>query len=214
MPVRLFNSRASFRHRCEVVGGVGHDPHVNVSTLLASAAISAVPAVAVAWWSGHQAGRRAARTAREDRCRDAADKIRNAIWTLHDLVWDVIIEADVDARRVARAMSTFEAHATRYEDLLPQGAGHFKRSAREAMTSIFGAPAVAGLHARAATQPVNDPDRYWADVSVSWLEHAAQRLHEWQDEPGRRRLKIEPFYSWRRAEDEVWRAAARTEGRL
>src|SRR5438270_676796 len=157
---QLFNSRASWRHLCEIVGAVRHDPHVDVSAILASAAISAVPAVAVAWWSGHHAGRRAARTAREDRRRDAADKIRNAIWTLHDLVWDVIIEADVDARRVARAMSTIEAHLTRYEDLLPQGADHLKRSAREAMASVFGAPAVAGLHAEAATQPINDPDRY------------------------------------------------------
>lgn len=137
---------------------------MNVSTILASAGISAVPAVAVALWSGHHAGRQAAKTAREDRRRGAADKIRNAVWTLHDLVWDVIIEADVDARRVARAMSTFEAHVARYEDLLPQGATHLRRSAREAITSVFGAPTVAGLHAGAATQPVNDIDRYWGDV--------------------------------------------------
>lgn len=187
---------------------------MNVHTLLASAAISSVPAVAVAWWSGHHAGRQAAKTAREDRRRDAADKIRNGVWMLHDLVWDVIIEADVDARRVARAMSSFEAHVARYEDLLPHGAAHLRRSAREAMTSVFGAPAVAGIHAGAEAQPLNVIDRHWADVSATWLEHAAQRLHEWQDEPGRRKLSIEPFYSWRRDEDDEWRAVARSAGRL
>jgi hypothetical protein len=125
-------------------------------------------------------------------------------------MWDAIIGEPIRSHRVAQVMRSFETLTTRYEDLLPAGAGHIRLSTRQALGCVFGAPAVAALHAQAGSAPVDVFDRYWADVSLTWLEHLAERLHEWEDQPGMRRLKVEPYESWRREGDESWRAEQRS----
>ena len=175
---------------------------MDVATIVATTGGSALVTILGGWWttSRSRAG------AREERRRRAAEQIRDAVWSLHDLVWDVLIGEVVRGHRVATAMRAFESLATRYEDLLPDGAGHLRMSTRQAVSHVFGAPAAAALHAQAARSPVGTVDGYWVDVSLTWLEHVAERLHEWEDRPTLRRLTITPYDSWRRDEDEAWHA--------
>lgn len=161
------------------------------------------------WISGGQASRRAFAAAAAERRRLAASALREALQELHDLLWDAYTGGPVDAGGVADAMTEFERLARRHEDLLPDGAQHLRRSAREAMSCALGAPAAAALHVAARHEPVDAADGYWADVSLTWLEHAARRLHEWEDRPQSRRLGLLPYYQWRRDEDDAARACVR-----
>lgn len=125
---------------------------------------------------------------------------------LHDVMWGRYIGESVEETVIAEAMIAFERLARRNEYLLPAGSGHLRRSAREAMTCVFGAPAVAALHCAACRQSADAFDGYWADISLTWFEHAVQQLHEWEDDPRRRRLPLAPYCSWRREDDDEHRA--------
>lgn len=50
---------------------------------------------------------------------------------------------------------------------------------------------------------------YSPDVSLTWLEHVARRLHEREDKPRSGSLGLVPYYPWGRDEDDVgarWQA--------
>jgi hypothetical protein len=169
-------------------------------TALATAS-SVIVGVLLGCFTGWQATRRTRRSAYASRRGDAAEALRDEVWSLRDMVWDASIGTPVDGRRVARTIRAFETRVTRYEDLLPRGSSHLRRSAREAISCAFGSPGGAALWAEAAELPADEANGHWVDVAVTWLEYVARRLHDWQDNPGVRELTIEPFYSWRRDED-------------
>lgn len=169
----------------------------------------AVPAAtgAVSWWiGGRGALRKASRAAATQRRGQAAASLRGAVQGLHDVLWDRCIGEPVDESAIAEAMTAFERLARRHEYLLPAGSVHLRLSVREAMTCVFGAPAVAALHCDARRRSADAFDGYWADVSLTWLEHAVGRLHDWEDDPRVKRLPLQPYYSWRRDEDDEYRA--------
>jgi len=177
-----------------------------MAKFVAAIAVPVFLAAITGWISGGQASRRAFATAAAERRRLAASALREAVQELHDLLWDAYIGGQVDAASVADAMTEFERLARRHEDLLPNGAQHLRRSAREAMSCALGAPAAAALHVGARHEPVDAAGGYWADVSLTWLEHASRRLHEWEDKPRSRSLGLVPYYRWRRDEDDTTRA--------
>jgi len=179
---------------------------MDITSAAITAAVSAVPGALLAGWAGRRAAIQARQVAREDRRRRAAESLRDTVWALRDLVWAAMIGSPVDSLRVATAAEHAEMTIKRFEDILPDGARHLRRSCREAMSNVFGGPGAAGLSADAAQMPTDTLETYWADVALTWLEHAAYKLHQWEDEPSARRLVVEPFYSWRRDEDASWRA--------
>lgn len=175
--------------------------------------ITAVPAGVAAVtgsFAGWQAGRRAAQAAARDRRRATAGALRAALNDLHDLVWNRLTGVGVTTEDVAAAMVSFEGLARRHEDLLPDDTGHLRRSTRQAMAHVFGGPAGAALHVDARTQPVDELEPYWADITSTWLQHAARRLHEWEDDPAMKRLGVVPYERWRRDEDDNHRGSQRT----
>ncbi len=185
---------------------------MDIMTTAITATISATPGALIAAWAGRHAVTQSRRLAREERRRRAAEALRDDVWQLRDLVWDAMIGVPVDGARVARVAARVETTIARFEDLLPDGARHLRRSCREALGNVFGGPGAAGLSAEAAQMPPDPVDRYWVDVALTWLEHAVTKLHEWEDEPSSRRVALEPFYSWRKDEDHEWRAEARARG--
>lgn len=69
------------------------------------------------------------------------------------------------------------------------------------MGNLFGGPALAAVDARAEQLPLEPLDRYWADIAVSWFDHAVATLHGWEDHPDRKGIGLVPFYNWRCDED-------------
>lgn len=183
---------------------------MDASGLLATSGVSvlvaAVTASITGWISGGQASRQALTAATLERRQHAAAALREAAQELHDLLWDAYTGVPVDASGIADAMRDFERLARRHEDLLPDDARHLRRSTREAMCCALGTPAVAALDARARYGSVTAAPSYWADVSLTWLEHVARRLHAWEDKPRSRRIDLVPYYQWRRDEDDAVRA--------
>lgn len=170
--------------------------------------ITVVPAGVAALtgsFAGWQAGRRSVRAAARDRRKATAGALRNGLHDLHDLVWNRLIGVEVTSDEVATAMVSFEGLCRRHEDLLPDDAGHLRRSTRQAMAHVFGGPASAALHDEAKAQPIDELESYWADITSTWLEHAARRLHAWEDSPALKRLGIAYYEHWRRDEDGEYR---------
>jgi hypothetical protein len=182
---------------------------MDITSTAVTAVISAIPGALIAGWTGGRAITHARRVAREDRRRRAAESLRDTIWELRDLVWGAMIGSPVDNLRVATASAHAETTIKRFEDILPDGARHLRRSCREAVCNVFGGPGAAGLSAHAAHMPTDQLEPYWADVALTWLEHAANKLHQWEDEPSAGRLVVHPFHLWRRDEDAAWRADSR-----
>lgn len=183
---------------------------MNLEALAAAIGLPIFLAAITGWISGGLASRRALAAAASDRRRRATSAMREAIQELHDLLWNAYIGEPADARDVADLMARFEGLVRRHEPLLPDGAGHLRQSAREAMACALGAPAAAALHIHARETPVEELDGYWADVSLTWLEHAVRQLHEWEDKPHSRRLALTPYFRWRRDEDDEARGRAQT----
>ena len=75
------------------------------------------------------------------------------------------------------------------------------------MSCALGAPAAAALYVDARRKPVDQLQGYWADVSLTWLEHAVRKLHRWEDTPRSRQLELVPYFRWRRDEDDAARAS-------
>lgn len=48
-------------------------------------------------------------------------------------------------------------------------------------------------------------DRYWWDVSVTYVDYVVDTLQRWQENPRRRRVQLEHFDEWRRDEDAYYR---------
>ncbi len=181
---------------------------MDVAGIVAAIGVPVTLAAITGWISGGQASRRALAAAAADRRRRAASALRDGLQELHDVLWDAYIGGRVDASHLAGLMAEFERVVRRHEDLLPDGGRHLRRSAREAMSCALGAPAVAALHVDARQEPVDALNGYWADVSLTWLEHAVRQLHEWEDKPHSRRIGLVPYSQWRRDEDDE----ARTSG--
>lgn len=179
--------------------------------VLLAAITAAITAAVTGWISGGQASRRTLKAATLVRRQHAAAALREAAQDLQDLLWDAYTGVPVDAPGIADAMMEFERLARRHEDLLPEGARHLRRSTREAMCCVLGAPAVAALDAHARHEPVDALSSYWTDVSLTWLEHAARRLHDWEDKPRSRRVELVPYHQW--DEDDAARADGRAASR-
>jgi hypothetical protein len=179
---------------------------MNLEVLGGSIGLPVLIAAITGWISGWLASRRALAAAAADRRRRAAAALREAVQDLHDLLWNAYIGARVNGLDVADLMEQFDKSVRRHEDLLPADGRHLRRSAREAMSCAVGAPAASPLHVDAQSKPVDVLNGYWADVSLTWLEHAVRQFHRWEDRPQSRQLDLVPYYQWRRDEDDAARA--------
>lgn len=107
---------------------------------------------------------------------------------------------------ISAVMQNFERECLRWEPMLPTGARHLRVSVRQAMAHCFGAPASGAVDPTAAEEPAHPFDRYWWDIGTTNLEHARNCLGAWLvDDRRDRRMRLFPFYLWRRDEDDAAR---------
>ena len=174
-------------------------PPVNTSvmdvptlTSIAAVGVSVVPLI-----RGEIRNRR---RAPEEARRAAVQGLSNDLLLLQTIIEHADVQRSQEAD-ISAAMQRFERESQRWEDQLPEGAEHLRRSVREAMVVCFGAPAIAGIDPRAAGLPADEFDWHWWDISSSWLEHAQRQLQRWLIDNRRHPLKVIPYYQWRRDED-------------
>ncbi|MBB1503061.1 hypothetical protein H5397_16830 [Propioniciclava sp. MC1683] len=100
---------------------------------------------------------------------------------------------------VARAVADFESLCLQHGASLPVELRSTQSDVRAAVGNYFGGVSLASLDARMATYPLSEPDPYWRDISISYIEYVMARLQQSLVRP-----KIPPvihFSDWRRHED-------------
>lgn len=154
-------------------------------------------ALALSWRGYQQSGRAEGLSVRTAAVAELVDGLHRA----RRLARQADVEP-VSAEQVIAVMVDFEDRAHRHRAVLP---GHLRavgREVRAAMGNCFGTPAWAGLDARLAHGEMAAFDRYWWDVTHSYLEYVDAVLQDWRTAPtSRRHTKLTGFHDWRREED-------------
>lgn len=177
----------------------------NISTLmsLGVSPLSLVVAVTAARW-GWRADRRAAAaeglTVRLLAVADLADGLHN----LRRLARQADV-ASVAADQIAAVMVDFEDRAHRHTAVLPTHLRAVERNVRTAMGNCFGAPALTAWDPHLARHEVATFDRYWWDITRTYLDHVDTCLQDWRTAPERRPLtELSQFHAWRKDEDAAY----------
>lgn len=155
--------------------------------------------VTVCWnWHAHRSTKEAPGTeVRTDAVKDLVDGLHR----VRRLARQADVAA-VTASDVSAVMVDFEDRYHRHQAVLPRHLRAVDREVRAAMGNCFGAPAMAGWDARLGGQRLAAFDRYWWDITRTYLDHVDTCLQEWRTAATRRRpTKLVHFYTWRRDED-------------
>lgn len=123
-----------------------------------------------------------------------------ALAVLRALLHQSSVEA-VRPEDVSSAMTEFEAICMQHDAALPDGARHVRREVRAAMGNYFGGASLAAVDAEMASYPLSEPDPYWRDISMSYIEYVMTSLQLSLVRPKAPRMR--PFYEWRREEDSL-----------
>jgi hypothetical protein len=70
---------------------------------------------------------------------------------------------------------------------------------RAALGNYFGGVSLAAVTAECQECPISEPDAYWQDISVSYVEYVLRNLKESAASP--RGCRMISFHEWRRDED-------------
>lgn len=177
----------------------GHDETVDGSLVIS---LVSVGFSAVALWVSY---RQPFLGARLEDSRQAAEAVVAAIQAVRELVWDVA-EAEPDPELVASRMYEMDAVCRANRDLLPQAFLGIRQEVREAATNYLGGAAGYTLDPGLKRLPFSDHDRYWWDISVSYLDYFVRSVAQWRRSKSSRLSRLTPFHQWRRDEDAEYHA--------
>jgi hypothetical protein len=177
----------------------GHDETVDASLVIS---LVSVGFSAVALWVSY---RQPFLGARLEDSRQAAEAVVAAIQAVRELVWDAA-EAEPDPELVASRMYEMDAVCRANRDLLPREFLGIRQEVRAAATNYLGGAAGYTLDPGLKRLPFSDHDRYWWDISVSYLDYVVRSLAQWRRSKSPRVSRLTPFHQWRRDEDAEYHA--------
>ena len=111
---------------------------------------------------------------------------------------------------VSSAITTFETLCMQHDAALPEGVRGLRREVRAAIGNYFGGASLAAVDAEMASYPLSEPDPYWRDVSISYVEYVMTALQLSVVRPKAPRMPA--FFEWRRDEDQFHRELTRPAG--
>lgn len=148
----------------------------------------------------------AKRTVRAERASSAhaaaVDKLLPALARLRALVHESSVKR-LDPEDVAAAISEFESLCMQHAAALPTGMRSIRRDVREAVGNYFGGVSLASIDPRMASYPLSEPDGYWREISISYLEYVMVKAQQTLMQPNT--SPMVHFSEWRRDEDETHR---------
>lgn len=106
-----------------------------------------------------------------------------------------------EPQQIAEAVTAFEEACMQHEVALPDGVSNLRRDVRAAVGNYFGGASLAGIDARMSDYPLSDPDPYWQDISLSYVEYVMAQLQLSIVSPRSERMRH--FYEWRQDEDRL-----------
>lgn len=109
---------------------------------------------------------------------------------------------------VGRAVVDFEELCLQHDAVLPNRVRPVRREVRAAVGNYFGAVSFVAVAAEFQEHPLGEPDAYWQDISISYVEYVLGDLKESAASPKGRRMIS--FHEWRRDEDDDYRASLKS----
>ncbi len=114
----------------------------------------------------------------------------------------------VEPTEVGRAVVDFEELYMQHGAVLPKRVRPVRREVGAAVGNYFGGVSLAAVAAEFQEYPLSEPDAYWQDISVSYVEYVLRDLKESAASPKGRRMIS--FHEWRRDEDDDYRASLKS----
>lgn len=136
--------------------------------------------------------------------RQAVTAMADAVQTLRDVMWAAAASAP-DESVVRSATYAARRACLAHRAILPRGLRGLSREVTAAATNYFGGSSVDAIEPCSHTVPLSEHERYWWDVSVTYLDYVVDTLQLWQENPSRRRVELVRFHEWRRDEDAYYR---------
>lgn len=170
-------------------------PSVEVSLSLFTVAVSLAGSWLIARWTIRAERASSAQS-------DAVNMLFPSIAQLRALLHESCVRR-LNPEDVSVAMAGFESLCLQHGAALPAGLRTLRFDVRAAVGNYFGGVSLAYLDARMATYPLSQPDPYWQDISVSYMDHVTACLQRSLVQP--KVTSITPFSEWRRHEDDSQR---------
>jgi hypothetical protein len=135
---------------------------------------------------------------------DAVAHLLPALARIRELLHASAVRA-MEPAEVAQVVVRFEMVCVQHGAVLPERVRHVQREVRSAVGNYFGGVSLAFAAAQLQVCSLSEPDPYWRDISVSYVDYVLRELKESAATPrGRRMLS---FHDWRRDDDFDYRAS-------
>lgn len=156
------------------------------------------------WWIALQVGKRDRLSSAQS---EAVDHLLPALARIRALLHASSVRL-VEPTEVGRAVVDFEDMYLQHGAVLPERVRRIRREVRAAVGHYFGGVSLAAIAAGFQECPLSEPDAYWQDISVSYVEYVLRELKESAASPKGGRMIS--FHEWRRDEDEDYRASLKS----
>ena len=135
----------------------------------------------------------------------AAAAIIESVGAMREAVWASAADRP-DPDSVARLAYDVDRTCRAHRTSLPRGLRGVGRHVRDAVGNYLGGASGYALDPNLKGLAFSDHERYWWDISITYLDYVVDTVGQWRNNPQVRRVEFTPFHEWRRAEDEAYRA--------
>jgi hypothetical protein len=176
------------------------DPSLVVSAL---AVVFSGAALVVSIWQPFQVQRLTVAQIAATAIIDAVGAIREAVWAS--------AEVRPHPEEMARLAYDLDRTCRSHHASLPAGLRSVRREVRAAATNYLGGASGYAVDPRLKRLPFSEHERYWWDITTSYMDYVVYTLGQWRSHPTARRVDLTPFHQWRRDEDEEYHAEHRND---
>lgn len=130
----------------------------------------------------------------------AAGAIINSISDMRKAVWESA-EVPPDPEVIAKLAYDVDRTCRAHHRALPRGLTGVRREVRAAVGNYLGGASGYTLDPGLKDFPFSSHQRYWWEISYTYLDYVVDTLASWRSYPHARHVDLTPFHEWRRDED-------------
>jgi hypothetical protein len=135
--------------------------------------------------------------------RVAADALIESVGSMRQALW-ASAEDRPDPEVVAKLAYDLDRTCRAHRRSLPRGLSGVGGDVRAAVSNYLGGASGYALDPSLKRWPFSGHERYWWEISTTYLDYVIDTLGEWRNNPRDRVLTLIPFHQWRRGEDEAY----------
>lgn len=131
----------------------------------------------------------------------AAGAIIDSISAMREAVWEAA-EVPPNSEVIANLAYDVDRTCRAHHRALPRGLNGVRREVRAAVGNYLGGASGYALDPGLKDIAFSSHERYWWEISHTYLDYVVDTLGQWRSNPQARRVDLTPFHEWRRAEDQ------------